>query len=175
MFAKADLTKLSALLQVRWWDIKLKPLLTRTEENVTLSEQSTWVPLDAKDSRGKAAAVSADPLAFTDVAKRAARFNALLVESIDESITSLLSHQVADALFAHLKNRSVTRDQIFYQLDTIHSILERLFGPSTRIIEKDITKRLYLKLGIRFIDDPRMTLASHAIYLRKLQTSTNQG
>jgi len=129
-----------------------------------------WLLPDVEEGQGKGALVSADDLAFTDVAERAARFNALLIECIDESVTSLLSHQVADALFAHLEALSVPRDQISYELDTIHSILERVFGTSARTVEKDITKRMYVKLGLRFIDDPRMTLTSHAIYLRKLQT-----
>ena len=114
------------------------------------------------------------PVSFNDVAERAARLNALLVESIDESITSLLSHQVAEALFAHLEARSVLKDQISYQLDVFHSTLEKVFGPSARTVERNITRRLYGRLGLKFIDDPRMTLASHVIYLKKLQTPTKE-
>jgi AraC-like DNA-binding protein len=117
--------------------------------------------------------VSADPVPFTDILARAARLNALLVESIDESLSSLLSHQVADALFAHLEARTVTRDQISHQLDMFHYTLERVFGPSARTVEKNITKRLYGKLGLGYIEDPRMTLAGHVKYL-KSQTSNTE-
>jgi hypothetical protein len=118
--------------------------------------------------------VSADPASFTDILARAARFNTLLVESIDESLTSLLSHQVADALFAHLEARTVTRDQISHQPDMFHYTLERVFGPSAKTVEKNITQRLYAKLGLKYVEDPRMTMAGHVTYLKKLQTSNTE-
>jgi len=135
-----------------------------------MTEPPTWLLLDAKEHQTEITELSTNTLTFTDVAK-ASRLNALLVETIDESLTSLLSRKVADALFARLETQSVTKDQVSYQLDMVHAILERIFGPSATTIEKDIMKRLHAKLGISFIDDSRMVFGSHAIFL-KLLTAT---
>jgi len=149
--------------------IKLKPLLTQIEEKVTPPERSARFPPCVGEEKGEGAVSSTNSLSFNDVVRTRARFDELLVESIEESITLLLNHHVAEALFAHLEARSLKRDQICNHLDTIHTILERIFGAGAKAIERDITKRLYVKLGVKFLDDPEMTLASHSIYLKKLQ------
>jgi len=170
MFARIDLTELIHIFPVSFGErVKLKPLLTQMGEKVNPSERSARLPPDAETDQGKGTVVSTSSLSFDDVAKTRARFDSLMVESITESITLLLSRNVADALFAHLETRTVTRDQICNHLETIHSILETVFGPGAKALEKDITKRLYMKLGIKFLDDPEMTLANHSIYLKKLQ------
>lgn len=90
-------------------------------------------------------------------------FDDAVVESIDETITGLLSRGVIDALYAHLKTfHSVSREEVPYRLDTLLTALEKLFGDrGTRTITKGVVRRLYLKLGLDFTDDPNRTLLEY--------------
>jgi len=89
--------------------------------------------------------------------------NVLLVESIDETISSLLGREVVDALYIHLqKAHSVPKHLIPYKLETLCSTLEKVFGrPSSRTISKAIAKKLYTKLALTFQDNPSTTLLEY--------------
>jgi hypothetical protein len=88
--------------------------------------------------------------------------NNLLTESIDETITLLLSRQVTDALYFHLnKSHSITKDEVPYRLDPLLSTLEKTFGTSSRTIQKAITRKLYSKLNLTFQDNPDRSLAAY--------------
>ena len=91
------------------------------------------------------------------------RFNELLFKSIDETITSLLSRQVADALYFHLEQvDSVSKLEIPNRLDVLSSTLEQTFGrPSSIIISKAIAKTLYKALGLNFSESPHGTLIDY--------------
>jgi hypothetical protein len=86
-----------------------------------------------------------------------------LVESIDETITELLSRAVVDALYAHLQTfHSISKDEVPYRLDTLFTILEKLFGvPSSQTITKMVARRFYFKLGLEFTANPRRTLLEY--------------
>jgi uncharacterized membrane protein len=89
-------------------------------------------------------------------------FNDALVESIDETITALLSRTVVDALYAHLQTfHSITRDELPYRLDTLLTTLERIFGASSQTITKAIARKFYLKLGLEFTVNPSRTLLEY--------------
>lgn len=89
-------------------------------------------------------------------------FNDVLVESIDKTITTLLSRTVVDALYAHLQNNhSISRDEIPYRLDTLFTTLEKIFGASAHTITKVIARTFYLKLGLEFTDNPSRTLLEY--------------
>lgn len=79
-------------------------------------------------------------------------FDKLVVESIDETITELLSRRVLNALYAHLeKFHSIRRNEIPTQLEALSTTLENTLGTaSSRTINKVIAKKLYTKLGIPF-------------------------
>jgi hypothetical protein len=89
--------------------------------------------------------------------------NVLLVESIDDAISILLSRDVVDALYVHLqKIHSVSRDEVPCKIETLCAALEKTFGvPSSRIISKVIARRLYAKLGLPFTDNPSRTLLEY--------------
>jgi hypothetical protein len=79
----------------------------------------------------------------------------LLLESIDETLTDLLSARVVDALYLHLQTtHSITRDEVPYRLETLSSTLDNVFGRSHKIICRAIAKKLYAKLGLTFLDNP---------------------
>jgi hypothetical protein len=86
-----------------------------------------------------------------------------LVESIDETITALLSQAVVSALYAHLhKTHSITRDKIPYRLDALVATLEKIFGvSSSQTITKAIARKFYLKLGLEFTGNPSRTLIEY--------------
>jgi len=101
-------------------------------------------------------------------------FNSLLVESINETIISLLSVQVAEALYAHLHDHySITKDEIPYHLDTLLSTLQKIFGSGGRIVGKAMAKRLYSHLNLRFEDSTTKTLLEYLEEAKAmLQTSS---
>jgi hypothetical protein len=83
-------------------------------------------------------------------------FNDLLLESIDETITSLLSRTVVDALCAHLQTfHSITRDDLLYRVDTLFTTLEKTFDvPSSQTISKAIARKIHITLGLEVTDNP---------------------
>jgi len=98
-----------------------------------------------------------------------------LVESIDETITELLSRAVVDALYAHLETfHSISRDELPNRLDVLFSALEKIFGVrGSQTITKAIAKKFYLKLGLEFTDNPSRTLVEYVDQAKiKLQTSS---
>ena len=93
-------------------------------------------------------------------AQRCIDFNAELIKSIDEAVTTLLSRQVADAVYAHLEQvHSVSKLEIPNRLDALTTTLEQTFGgQSSKTISKAIAKRLYTALELDFSPSPKGTL-----------------
>ncbi len=79
-------------------------------------------------------------------------FDKTLVESVDESLFSLLGESVTFALYNHFeKFYAIQRDQIPEKLDDFSMALGRTFGlPANRAIVKKVVERLYSKLGLQF-------------------------
>jgi len=92
-----------------------------------------------------------------------AHLNLLLSESIDETITNLLSREVVEALYVYLqKVHAVSREDVPYKLDTLCSTLEKTFGfTGSRTISKAIARRVYAKLALPFHDNPGRTLIEY--------------
>jgi hypothetical protein len=89
-------------------------------------------------------------------------FNDILNESIDETISALLSREVADALYVHLqKVHSISRDEIPRKLVTLCSALEKVFGRSSKTVCKAIARRFYVRVGLAFFDNPARTLIEY--------------
>jgi hypothetical protein len=85
------------------------------------------------------------------------------LESIDETITALLSREVADALYLHLQTaHSIPRDEIPNKIETVCSTLNKIFGVSgTTTICKAIARKLFVKLELNFPDGPPRTLLEY--------------
>ncbi|MGA2462241.1 MAG: hypothetical protein ABSF82_12550 [Candidatus Bathyarchaeia archaeon] len=103
-------------------------------------------------------------------------FNDVLVESIDETMTDLLSRAVVDALYAHLQTiYSISRDEVPYRLDTLFTALEKIFGTSAQTITKAVAREFYLKLGLEFTGNPSRTLLEYVDEAKmKLQNSSSK-
>ena len=100
-----------------------------------------------------------------------------MVESIDETITELLSRTVVDALYTHLQtNYSISRNDVPYRLDTLYTTLEKIFGVrSSQTITKAIARKFYLNLGLEFTGNPSRTLLEYVEEAKmKLQNSSSK-
>jgi len=86
-----------------------------------------------------------------------------LLESIDQTITVLLSQGVLDALYDHLQIfHSIARDQVPDSLDTLLNALVQIFGDrGAETITKAVAKKLFFRLGIEFTDKPSRTLLEY--------------
>jgi hypothetical protein len=86
-----------------------------------------------------------------------------LLESIDETITVLLSREVADALYLHLQTfYSIPRDELPNKIESLCSTLKKIFGVSgTETISKAIARTLFVKLGLTFPTGPSRTLPEY--------------
>jgi hypothetical protein len=117
-----------------------------------------------------------DPLIELRQPQLGREFNDVLVESVDETITDLLSRAVVDALYAHLQSfHHISRDEIPHRLDTLLTTLEKIFGASSQIITKTIARRFYLKLGLEFTGNPSHTLLEYVDDAKmKLQNSSSK-
>ena len=103
-----------------------------------------------------------DPLIELQQPQLSKEFNGALVESIDDTITELLSRTVVDALYAHLQTTySISRDEVPYRLDTLFTTLEKIFGASSKTITKAIARKFFLKLTLEFTDNPTHTLLEY--------------
>jgi len=103
--------------------------------------------------------------------RRHREFNEVLVEAMDESVRELLSSLVLETLYrVLLEHYDVTRDELPYRLQTVFEILTKLFGTRGGLtIGKNISRRLYEKLGLEFEEVPHFELVDYMeIAKRKL-------
>jgi len=97
-----------------------------------------------------------------DWPQQSREFDSILLESVDETITSLFSREVASALYASLEARySISKCDISSKPEAICSTLEKVFGSSSKTICNAIARRLYAKLALPFSDNPGGTLLEH--------------
>ena len=100
-------------------------------------------------------------------------FNRLFIESLDESLGSVLSEVVRLAVYDALeKHHSIARNQIPERLDDFALALERCFGVApSKTMGKVIVKRLYSKLGLVFVDETDWRLPD---YVREAKRKMNE-
>jgi hypothetical protein len=104
-------------------------------------------------------------------------FNTLLLESIDETITALLSRGVVNSLYLHLRTvHSISRDEAPRKLDTVVSILEGIFGlKGSKTICNAIARKFYARLDLEFYDLPSGTLLEYVEAGKIKLRGKNQG
>lgn len=97
------------------------------------------------------------------LASQPGRFDIALLESIEEAIAGLLGREVVDSLYLNLKTkRSLNREDIPTNLQTLSNVFEMYFGLSARTIERAIARNLCTKLGVEFTKRGGYTLADYA-------------
>ena len=105
--------------------------------------------------------------------KQAENFNSLLAECIQETMVSLLSRQVANAVYERLeKDYSISKDELPSHLDKLLLILEETFGHSVDVIGRAIAKSFYAKLGFDLSRLPREDLVYCAEKAKRMLKSS---
>ena len=88
--------------------------------------------------------------------------DAVLIESMDDAIRSLLSQDVLDAFRSNLvSKRSIRPEEIPDQLPTVSVVLRKYFGPSAETIERAIAQRFYSKYGLEFQKNEKYQLTDY--------------
>lgn len=91
-----------------------------------------------------------------------AGFNDTLSKTMNETITGILGVNVATCLQDHLlRFHGITPNVIPYRLEIFGQVLDQTFGRGSMTIEKAITRRLYSKLSLHFIDLPQHRLSDY--------------
>jgi len=74
-------------------------------------------------------------------------FEKILLEAIDESLTSL-GNSAKQAIYFHLEKKfKIRKSEIPYRLEDFAKGLERIFGVGAQFIEISIMKQLYGRIG----------------------------
>jgi len=77
-------------------------------------------------------------------------FNRLLLEAIDEGLSSI-GESSKQAIYFHLEKAfKVKRQEIPYRIEDFTAAIEKIFGLGANFLEILIMKRLYEKVGGRF-------------------------
>jgi hypothetical protein len=105
------------------------------------------------------------------MAEKLRRLNEIVIESVDKTISEVLSPKVLASFYKHLRERyGIISDEIPYRLETIYSVLDQLFGiKGARTIERRITKHLCNELGMTFLDTPDCTLPMYVEKAKQLR------
>jgi hypothetical protein len=81
------------------------------------------------------------------VTRKGKAFDKLLLEAVDEALSSL-GESARQAIYFHLENRfKIAKGDIPYHLKDFADGLEKIFGLGARFIEILIMKNLYGKIG----------------------------
>jgi hypothetical protein len=77
-------------------------------------------------------------------------FDNLLLEAIDEGLSSL-GESSKQAIYFYLeKIFKIKKEDIPYKIETFAGAIETIFGPGANFLEIQIMKRLYEKVGVAF-------------------------
>jgi hypothetical protein len=80
---------------------------------------------------------------------------ALILESIDETLSDLLGVRAREAVYGYLeRNCFMAKSEIPKSLNEFLSVLDATFGKGSKTIGIVIAKRLYTKLGLKFTQLP---------------------
>jgi hypothetical protein len=81
------------------------------------------------------------------VPKKTRSFDDLLLEAIDEALSSL-GESVKQSIYFHIQNKFVARNDIPTRIQDFQGGLEKIFGAGAQFIEILIMKNLHAKIGI---------------------------
>jgi hypothetical protein len=96
-------------------------------------------------------------------------FNRVLVKSVEETITTILGGNVAEAFGYHFYAfLGVARDEIPSHLKELCSALVESFGVGGRVLERAICRRLYAELELSLVQKPDCTLPMCAEDAKKM-------
>ena len=79
--------------------------------------------------------------------KKSKSFDKLLLEAIDEALSSL-GESVKQSIYFHIQNKFVAKDDIPAHIKDFQGGLEKIFGAGAQFIEILIMKNLHAKIGV---------------------------
>ncbi len=89
------------------------------------------------------------------------QFDKLLLEAIDYGL-NVLGETVRRTIYESLENHyELKRSEIPERLEVFHKALERMFGASSKTVERLIATNLYQRLGLSFTPQPDWTLIEY--------------
>ena len=92
-------------------------------------------------------AVCEVPSTFEDASERSSDFGKLLAQAVDEGL-SAFGESARQAVYAGLENAfGIRKDDIPRKVDEFSDALAKIFGDSARLLEIQIMKNLYRKVG----------------------------
>ena len=93
--------------------------------------------------------IAAKPHEHFDQGFSAEDFQRIMLETVDETFSSL-GKRAKQSIYFHLKNSfGTTRENIPAKIEKFASVLEKIFGPGAQLLEIQIMKRLHKKIGTR--------------------------
>ena len=96
-------------------------------------------------------------------------FNALLIDSVDETISGVLGSKINSELWTHYQAfLGITRDEMPYRVSTLFEFLNGTLGIAGETLGKVIVKKLYAKANIPLHYDPNRPLADYVEELRRI-------
>ncbi|HUK27404.1 MAG TPA: hypothetical protein VLV31_03185 [Candidatus Acidoferrales bacterium] len=84
-----------------------------------------------------------------------------ITSSIDETIGEMLGQSVIDSLHVHLAELGIPWKKPQVKVRLFSSLLDSTFGIQSTVIQRDIARKLYAKLGLFFTVDEGKGLADY--------------
>jgi len=102
------------------------------------------------------------------------KFEELLLEAIDEGL-SLLGETPKQAVYFHLeKTFKIKRLDIPYRIEEFTDAIEKIFGTGAKIIEIQIMKCLFKKVGYKFKHHPKQKKLTFTEYVAAVKLEKNK-
>lgn len=109
--------------------------------------------------------ITAKPHEHPDQGFSAEDFQRIMLETVDETFSSL-GKRAKQSIYFHLKNNfGTTRENIPAEIEKFASALEKIFGPGAQLLEIQIMKRLHKKIGTRIKYYPKQKNLTFVDYL----------
>lgn len=107
------------------------------------------------------------------VEKKTISFEELLLEAIDEGL-SLLGKSAKQVVYFHLKKTfKINRQDIPHKLDEFTDAIEKIFGNGAKLLEIQIMKCLFKKVGPTFKHHPKQTKLEFTEYIAAVKLAKN--
>jgi hypothetical protein len=110
----------------------------------------------------------------TDDNKTQATFETQLLEAIDEGL-NILGESSKQSIYFHLENTfKITKQEIPYKIEEFTNAIEKIFGTAANIIQIQIMKCLYKKVGPAMKNHPKQKQLKFSDYINALKKAQNK-
>ena len=100
-------------------------------------------------------------------------FNKLVLDAVDEALSSL-GESAKQAIYSYMeKTCKIKRSEIPGKIDEVAHALEQIFADGAKLVEIQIMKTLYQKVGEAFVYSPKKDKLIFAEYMDAARLSNN--